>query len=555
MRKECNKQKPSAEGSAMQKIHVVGHRNPDTDSIVSALAYAYLRNQLGDRQYQAARLGPVSDETAQLLERFGFEEPEQIFNVRTQVKDLSFDTPPSIGGAAALAHAWSIFQDNREIGSLPIITDDGTLFGILSHSDIFDYDIKTIQHPEVDDIPLFNLIGVLEGTISPGTDAKAEVVSGEINIAVSHTHLNNLVLREDSILICGNHPETIGYALKQQVKALIISEAKFPDDMMPLNSGTLIISTPFDAYRAARSIMHAIPVGRLCRRDNLVSFHLDDYLDDVKETMLQNRHNAYPVLDENHKVVGVLTRYQLIRPKRKRVVLVDHNEVAQSVPGLDQAEILEIIDHHRLADVQTSSPILVRNEPIGSTASIIAGMFQERGITPSRKLAGLMAAAILSDTVMLKSPTCTEKDRVMAESMARIGRVSITELGEMMFSASNLQKKSTEDLFHQDYKEFHIAEHLVGISQITCINSEELLEARLDDFLQLMQDMKKEKDYEMVLLMVTDVLRSGTELVYVGSENLVEQAFNAVGKENHFFLAGVMSRKKQVVPMISLIWG
>ena len=194
----------------MQKIHVVGHRNPDTDSIVSALAYAYLRNQLGDRQYQAARLGPVSDETAQLLERFGFEEPEQIFNVRTQVKDLSFDTPPSIGGAAALAHAWSIFQDNREIGSLPIITDDGTLFGILSHSDIFDYDIKTIQHPEVDDIPLFNLIGVLEGTISPGTDAKAEEVTWDINNAESHKHLNNLVLREDS-----NHNSGIPHAPEQ----------------------------------------------------------------------------------------------------------------------------------------------------------------------------------------------------------------------------------------------------------------------------------------------------------------------------------------------------
>ena len=539
----------------MQKIYVVGHRNPDTDSIVSAIAYAYLRNQLGDRQYQAARLGPVSDETALLLDRFDFEAPEQIFNVRTQVQDLNFDTPPSIGSGAALAHAWSIFQDNREIGSLPIIKDDGTLFGILSHSDIFDYDIKTIQHPVVDDIPLFNLIGVLEGSICPGADREVEVVSGEIAIALPHTHLHKTVLHEDSIVICGNQPEAIEYALEQGARALIISEGKLPEELESLIGGTLVISTPFDAYRAARSIMHAVPVGRLCRRDNLVSFHLDDYLDDVKETMLQNRHNAYPVLDEDNRVVGVLTRYQLIRPRRKRVVLVDHNEVAQSVAGLDQAEILEIIDHHRLADVQTSSPILVRNEPIGSTTAIIAGMFQERGITPSRKLAGLMAAAILSDTVMLKSPTCTEKDRLMAESMARIGRVTIQELGEIMFSATNLQNKSTRDLFFGDYKEFHIADHLVGISQITCINSRELLDARLEDFLSLMKEMKKEKDYEMVLLMVTDVLRSGTELVYVGNEAMVEQAFNMGGENNQFFLPGVMSRKKQVVPMISLIWG
>lgn len=539
----------------MQKIHVVGHRNPDTDSIVSALAYAYLRNQLGDRQYQAARLGPVSDETALLLDRFGFAAPEQIFNVRTQVRDLSFDTPPSIGYGAALAHAWSIFQDNREIGSLPIITEEGTLFGILSHTDIFDYDIKTIQHPVVDDIPLFNLVGVLEGAVCPGTDDSAETVSGEIVIALPHIHMHKTVLHADSIVICGDQPEVIEYALEQGVKVLIISGAKLPEELLPQCRQTLAISTPFDAYRAARSIMHAVPVGRLCRRDNLVSFHLDDYLDDVKETMLQHRLKAYPVLDEQHRVVGVLTRYQLIRPRRKRVVLVDHNEVAQSVPGLDQAEVLEIIDHHRLADVQTSSPILMRNEPIGSTTAIIAGMFQERGITPSRKLAGLMASAILSDTVMLKSPTCTEKDRVMAESMARIGRVSIQELGELLFSASNLENKSTEDLFRADYKEFHIADHLVGISQITCINSGELLEARLTDFIRLMQEMKQAKDYEMVLLMITDVLRSGTELVYVGNEGMVEQAFNAAGDNSHFFLPGVMSRKKQVVPMISLIWG
>ncbi len=539
----------------MQTIHVVGHRNPDTDSIVSALAYAYLRNQLGDRQYQAARLGPVSDETALLLDRFGFEAPAQIHNVRTQVRDLNFDTPPSIGSAAALAHAWTIFQESREIGSLPIITEEGELYGILSHTDIFDYDIQTIKRPAVEDIPLFNLIGVLEGAICPGTQANMDTISGELVVMLPHINLHKTVLHQDSIVICGDQPEVIEYALEHQVRVLVISAAKFPEELLPQVKGTLVISTPFDAYRAVRSIMHAVPVGRLCRRDKLVSFHLDDYLDDVKEIMLQHRFNAYPVVNEEDKVVGVLTRYQLIRPRRKKVVLVDHNEVAQSVPGLDQAEILEIIDHHRLADVQTASPILVRNEPVGATTSIIAGMFQERGITPSRKLAGLMAAAILSDTVMLKSPTCTEKDRIMAETMARIGRIGIPELGELLFSSTNLKNKSTKELFFGDYKEFHIADHLVGISQITCINSEELLEERQADFLALMQNMKKEKEYEMVLLMVTDVLRGGTELLYVGNEVMVEQAFNAVGKDSRFFLPKVMSRKKQVVPMISLIWG
>ena len=281
-------------------------------------------------------------------------------------------------------------------------------------------------------------------------------------------------------------------------------------------------------------------------------FHLTDYIDDVREVVLKSRYRCYPVLDENEKVVGTLSRYHLLRPRRKRVVLVDHNERAQAVPGLDQAEILEIIDHHRLADIQTSQPIRVRNEPVGSTATIIAGMYQEHGVMPSANMAGLLAAAILADTVMFKSPTCTKRDIAMAERMARIGGVNIKELGRQLFSTAG--GKSVEELVSSDFKEFHIGEQNLGVGQVTCLDSLEMLE-RKEEFLAVMRRLQEERHYNMVILMLTDVLLEGTQLLYVGSDEAIRNAFSAEPKDNALFLPGVMSRKKQVIPMLSALWG
>ena len=274
---------------------------------------------------------------------------------------------------------------------------------------------------------------------------------------------------------------------------------------------------------------------------------------DVREAMLKHRYSCYPVLDENEKVVGVLTRYHLLRPRRKRVVLVDHNEIAQSVPGLEEADILEIIDHHRLADIQTGNPIYVRNEPVGSTNTIIASMFQDRGLMPSAKMAGMMAAAILSDTVMFKSPTCTERDIRTAERMARIANVSLEELGKEIFSAS-VEGKTADELLFADYKEFHIAGHDLAVAQITCVDSPRMLE-RKDEFLALMRKKAKKEDFSLMILMLTDVLLEGTQLIYIGSDETIQQAFNVQPKGNTVFLPKVMSRKKQVIPMLSALWG
>ena len=285
----------------------------------------------------------------------------------------------------------------------------------------------------------------------------------------------------------------------------------------------------------------------------MVCFHLEDRVDEVREQVLKYREHCYPILDENDKVVGVLTRYHLLRPRRKRVVLVDHNEAAQSVPGLEEAEILEIIDNHRLADIQTNNPITVRNEPVGSTNTIIAGMFQDRGLMPSEKMAGLMAAAIVSDTVMFKSPTCTSRDIRMAERLARIANISLDELGKTIFSAS-LDSKSAQELLFTDYKEFHIAGHDLAVAQITCVDSPSMLQ-RKEEFLTHMRAVAEKQGFSMVLLMLTDVLLEGTQLIYVGDDETIRQAFNAAPKENSVFLPKIMSRKKQVIPMLSALWG
>ena len=537
----------------MDTIYVTGHRNPDTDSIVSAMAYAALRNALGDREYQAARLGHVSDETQLVLDRFGFEAPVWVKNVRTQVRDLDYDTPPALSAGVSISRAWEILTADRSIAALPVTNEDGTLLGLLSTGDIADSDMRSVEHSYVEEVPVFNLLSVLEGRLL-NEDNLVDSVSGRVTIALPQSRDNLLFSDPDSIVVCGHQPDMIRRAIDMGVHCVIVCQAEVEESLRELPTDTCIISTPFDAYRVIRLIYQAIPIRRICRTGDLECFHLDDYVDDVREGMLRSRYRCYPILDEHDRVVGTLSRYHLIRPRRKRVVLVDHNEAAQSVPGLDQAEILEIIDHHRLADIQTGSPIYFRNEPVGSTTTIIAGMYQERGLMPSEKLAGMMAAAIVSDTVMFKSPTCTQRDRNMAERMARIANVSLEELGQQIFSASWSDDKPVRDLLFSDFKVFHIADHSLGVGQITCVNSDHILQ-RKEEFLEQMRLTMAENGYDLMLLMLTDVLLEGTQLIYLGDEDIIQQAFSPNARGNSVFLPKVMSRKKQVIPALSAFWG
>ena len=537
----------------MDPIYVTGHRNPDTDSIVAAMAYAALRNACGDREYEAACLGHVSDETQTVLNLFGFQPPKVIHNMYTQVRDLDFDTPPILSTAVTEGRAWRMLQEHKEISALPVAREDGTLYGMLSREDVASYNMALVTAGVLDEVPLFNVLSVLEGKILNEAGEDTDTVYGEINIALPNDRENLLFKNPDSIVFCGNQPDMQRRALELNVKCLVLCQAELSEELRSFPTTTCIISTPFDAYRASQLIFQSVPIGRICRTRDLICFHLEDRVDDVKELVLKHREHCYPILDSEERVVGVLTRYHLLRPRRKRVVLVDHNEASQSVPGLEEAEILEIIDHHRLADIQTNYPIYVRNEPVGSTNTIIASMFQDRGLMPSAKMAGMMAAAILSDTVMFKSPTCTARDVKTAERMARIANVSLDALGKSIFSAST-EGKSARDLLFTDYKEFHIAGHDLAVAQITCVESANMLE-RKDEFLKLMKKTAKDNELSMVILMLTDVLMEGTQIVYIGDHDTIQQAFNVVPKENTAFLPGIMSRKKQVIPMLSALWG
>ena len=537
----------------MDPIYVTGHRNPDTDSIVAAMAYASLRNALGDREYEAACLGPVSDETQLVLDYFGFQPPKRIHNMFTQVRDLEYDAPPILDVGVTVSRAWHEFQKYPNFASLPVAREDGTIFGILSRTDIASYNMTGIHSSMLENVPLFNLLSVLEGRVLNDAGENIDAITGEVAIALPQLQENLLFHSPKTVVLCGHQPEMIRRAMEMNVCCLVLCQAELPEELRNISTQTCVISTPFDAYRAARLMFQATPVGRICNTQGLVCFHLEDRVDHIKEQVLKYRHPSYPILDEEERVVGILTRYHLLRPNRKKVVLVDHNEAAQSVPGLEEAEILEIIDHHRLADIQTNNPIYVRNEPVGSTNTIIAGMFQDRGLMPSAKMAGMMAAAILSDTVMFKSPTCTTRDIRMAERMARIANVSLDELGKRIFSAST-GNKSAKELLLSDYKEFHIAGHDLAVAQITCVDSPQMLE-RKEEFLKLMEQKKQKEGLDLMILMLTDVLLEGTQIIYVGDDETIQQAFSVTPKDSAVFLPKVMSRKKQVIPMLSALWG
>ena len=539
-------------GELMNEIYVTGHRNPDTDSIAAAMSYAALRNALGDRRYIPVHLGHISDETERMLRHFGLSEPEAIRTVRTQVRDLDFDTPPCLSSSVTMDRAWHVMHEQR-ISAVPVVNDDGSLYCMLSAGDIATFSMETLVDTRVEDLPIFNLVSVLEGRIVNECTGIPTSISGNVVVAMPQASENLRFTGSNNIVLVASQPDMIQRALDQKVSCLIICRADIDPDLENYEGETCIISTPFAAGRACRLIYQAIPISRPCQRGEIVCFHLDDYIDDVREVVLKSRYRSYPVLDEKERVVGTLSRYHLLRPRRKQVVLVDHNEFAQSVPGLDQAEILEIIDHHRLADIQTGQPIYVRNEPVGSTNTIIAAMYQEHGVIPSGPMAGLMAAAILSDTVMFKSPTCTKRDISMAQRLARIANVKLDDLGKELFSSVS-PDKPVQELIASDFKEFHIAEQMLGVGQITCLDSLEIM-TRKDELLKEMARLRDERHYDMVLLMLTDVLLEGTQLLYVGSDDAIRNAFSVEPKDNTLFLPGVMSRKKQIIPMLTALCG
>lgn len=535
--------------------YISGHRHPDTDSIVSAMAYEVLKAKLGESAI-AVRLGDINPETAMILKRFNLSAPPSLSDIRTQVRDLKIDHPKPVSPDASLWEAWDHLQE-EQTKSLPVADVEGHFLGLITSGDIAVFDMRQIKEASTS-ATLKNLISTVNGThiCGPGTpflDAPIFVAGLDCSL-----HKGGIVLGESA------DESTILRADDAEVLCLVICNIENPDSFITSLSGkarsishTTVISSPFNLYRTLRLLTLATSVSTIMHSTKVIRFGLRDYLDDVRNAMLSTRFRSYPVVDDYGHVAGLISRFHLIRPDRKRVILVDHNEMAQSFPGLEQAEIVEIIDHHRIGDVTTDGPIYVRNEPVGSTSTIIASMFFERNIFIDRPVAGILLAAILSDTIFFKSPTCTPRDRDIAQKLSILSGENIDILASAMFTPDeSLLKMTAKELLSMDFKVFRMAGAKVAISQISAMDISPFL-ARQKDLLAQMDIDRNLEDYDMIMMALTDIEKGGSQILVSGS--LGDAIARAYGDEargkNSFYLAGVMSRKKQIVPQLSMVVG
>ncbi|MGE5628540.1 MAG: putative manganese-dependent inorganic diphosphatase [Solirubrobacterales bacterium] len=531
-------------------IYITGHKNPDTDSICSALSYAELKKKLGTVNAKAVRLGSVSKETQYALDYFKVEAPELVESMKAQVSDLKYDDAETIKPDQSIKNAWE--RINKSKGkTLAVIDEEGKLIGIASQSTV------TSTYMDVWDSEVIKKSGVKIENIIDTLNAKALYLSkdelrGKIVVAAMHPDSADSFINEGDIVICGNRKDTEELVIRKKAALMIITGGHEVDNDTLEKAKAIncsIISTPYDTFTTSRLLPQSVPVKYIMSKENLVSFKVDDYVDDVKDIMLNTRFRSYPVLDSNGIVVGSLSRYHLISPSKKKIILVDHNEKSQSVNGLEDAELLEIIDHHRIADIQTSGPIYFRNQPVGCTATIVANMYFENGLEPSKEIAGLLCSAIISDTLLFKSPTATKADKVVVDRLAKVAGIEPEKYAKEMFRAgSSLSGKTAEEIFNQDFKEFGLGSLKLGVSQISTVDLEGLKPLK-PDILTLMNNMVKNEKYDLLILMLTDILDEGSELIVIGErKDLAEKAFNVSIPGDTVYVPGILSRKKQVIP-------
>ncbi|MEK6264151.1 MAG: putative manganese-dependent inorganic diphosphatase [Clostridium sp.] len=536
-------------------IYITGHRNPDTDSICAAIAYAEFKNKTGKIPALPIRLGEINRETQFILNYFDVEEPKLVTTVKTQISDLDIDVVAPISPDISLKMAWSIMKKNS-IKTLPVIDENDRLAGVASVSnlaasylDIWDNSILAKSNTTLE-----NILDTLSGKCVYKPDSPFKI-TGKIIVAAMHPDSTKAVIEPGDIAICGDREDSQHLLITSKVSLLIITGNHSPTDeiikLAETNECTIVL-TPFDTFTASRLITQSIPISYVMTRKNVLSFHTEDFVDEIKYIMLETRYRSYPVIDENNKVVGSVSRYHLISQNRKKVILVDHNEKTQSVPGLEDAELLEIIDHHRIADVQTGTPIYFRNEPVGSTSTIIASIFFENGIRPSKKAAGILCAAIISDTLLLKSPTSTLIDKLILKRLSTIADLNIDEFAKEMFKAgTSLEGKTAKEIFYQDFKVFTLNNFKIGVSQVGTMYIEGF-EPMKEDMINLMNKKAKESGFDVVLLMLTDILNGGSTLIAAGEhKEIVAKAFNVTLSDNGVYIPGLVSRKKQVIPPIT----
>lgn len=539
-----------------KKVWVIGHKNPDTDSICAAIAYAYLKNQLGEREYIAKRAGSISAETKYVLDYFGIKEPDFVADAGTQIKDITIRKTVAIGSHISLKKAWELMK-KLDVVTLPVINRLGKLEGIIVTKDIATsymdvYDNRALSKART----LYkNIAETLDGTVVTGND-HAYFVRGKVMIGTTNLECMSEMVETDDLVILGEKKETQIRAMEANAGCLIVANGAEIDDevvSMAKKKDCVIITTPFDTFSIARLINQSMPIKEYMARESMVTFDLEDYVNDVRETMLKIRHRDFPVVDGNGDYVGMISRRNLMSMQKKQLILVDHNEKAQAVDNIGDAEILEIIDHHRIGSLETMSPVYFRNQPLGCTSTIIYQIFQEKGVEIPKEIAGLLMAAIISDTLMFRSPTCTRLDINAAEALAIIADVKLEKFAKEMFRAgSNFKNKTTEELFYQDFKIFYANDAVFGVSQISAMSKAELdkIGERLKPYTN---QVLSEKKLDMVYVMLTDILEQSSKVICAGNNagTILADAFEVEmdGDEN-VYLEGVISRKKQMIPRL-----
>ena len=539
-------------------VYVSGHKNPDTDSICSAIAYSYLLNATNKYNAVPVRLGEVNRETEYVLKRFGVEHPALLKTVKQKVEDLNYDKVTVFSKDLTLKTAWFLLKQ-QNLKSAPILDEHGQLLGLLSTSNIIEgymdqWDSEVLKKAKT---PVENVIDTLEANVIYLNEA-LKVINGDIHIAAMSGNEAKKRIHENDVVIVGGDRSDDLEELISVKPSLIILTGSLTSNEHVVNKckeqGISIVSTPFNTYQTSQQIVQAVPVEYVMIKGDIKTFSTDDTLDYMKEVMSETRYRGYPVIDLNNRCVGSISRFALLKGLRKKVILVDHNERGQSIPGIEEADILEIVDHHRVADIQTVGPLLFRGEPLGSTATIVTRMFEEQDVEMPSHIAGLLLGAVVSDTLLFKSPPCTPVDTKIAKKLAEIAGVNIQEFAMEMFKAgTSLVGKTVDEIFNQDFKKFSFDNLQVGVAQVNSMDIEGFLPYK-KDMLDYMNKFAEDNNLEFTLLLLTDIINANSE-IFVGGPRpeLVEKAFNVQLTDRQGTLEGVISRKKQVVPAITAV--
>lgn len=537
-------------------IYITGHKNPDTDSICSAIAYAEFKNKTQNVDAVPIRLGNLNKETEFVLNYFGVPKPKFVDTLKSRVSDLGMDKASPLSPDVSLKNAWTAMK-KYDVKTIPVVKDDDTLLGVVSLSnltstyiDIWDNYILGKSETSYE-----NILDTLSGEAIYLSSEKP-IFKGKIIVAAMDPSGIDDVIEEGDIAICGNRLDTQEAIIKGKASLMIITGNHKVDESIlakaKANSCSIIV-TPSDSFTASRMIIQSIPVKYvMASKEDTLFFKDTDFVEDVKKTMTKTRFRSYPIVDSNNKVLGTISRYHLISQTNKKLILVDHNESTQSVDGLHDTEIIEIIDHHRLGDIETGSPIFFRNQPVGSTATIIASMYFENGIKPSKQVAGLLCSAIISDTLLFKSPTSTSIDKSMLNRLSKIADIDPETYATEMFKAgTSLVGKTLEEIFNEDFKTFNIGSTKVGVGQVSTMDIDGFKSMK-SPMLDYMNGKAESEKYDILILMLTDIIKNGSEIIAVGQDlSIVENAFNAKLEDNSTYIPDLLSRKKQVIPPIT----